>query len=144
MRLVRDVANSVVRRGLPYLEDAPPQAITGAYQYLRWMGTRFGLPLPPALKPHLDAYRDIYRSYQPEDARYLANHRGHLMFLRPEEEANISDAVIRALTFTGTKAELVDGVRAIEAAGYSQFGFQVRNGHEMAMLEDWADVVAKV
>lgn len=103
-----------------------------------------GLPLPAALKPHLDAYREIYRNYRPEDARYLSNHRGHLMFLRPDEQANISDAVIRALTFTGSKAELVDGIRAIKAAGYSQFGFQVRHGHEMAMLEDWADVVAKV
>jgi alkanesulfonate monooxygenase SsuD/methylene tetrahydromethanopterin reductase-like flavin-dependent oxidoreductase (luciferase family) len=28
-----------------------------------------GPPLPPALKPHLDAYREIYRSYRPEDAR---------------------------------------------------------------------------
>lgn len=103
-----------------------------------------GLPLPGALKPHLDAYREIYRGYRPQDARYLSNHRGHLMFLRPEEEANISGAVIRALTFTGTKAELVDGLCAIKAAGYSQFGFQVRHGHEMAMIEDWADVVAKV
>ncbi len=103
-----------------------------------------GLPLPPALKPHLDAYREIYRNYRPEDARYLSNHRGHLMFLRPEEQDNISGAVIRALTFTGTETELVDGVRAIKAAGYSQFGFQVRYGQEMAMLEDWADVAAKV
>jgi len=103
-----------------------------------------GFALPPPLKPHLDAYREIYRSYEPADARYLANHRGHLMFLRPEEQANISGAVIRALTFTGTRAELVEGLRAIKAAGYSQFGFHVRHGHEMAMLEDWAEVVAGV
>jgi 5,10-methylenetetrahydromethanopterin reductase len=103
-----------------------------------------GFPVPPPLKPHLDTYREIYRSYQPADARYLSNHRGHLMFLRPDEEANISGPVIRALTFTGTSAELVDGLRAIKAAGYSQFGFHVRYGHEMAMLEDWADAVAKV
>jgi 5,10-methylenetetrahydromethanopterin reductase len=103
-----------------------------------------GFSVPPALKPHLDAYREIYRSYQPADSRYLSNHRGHLMLLRPEEEANISGAVISALTFTGTSAQLVDGLRAIKAAGYSQFGFHVRYGHETAMLEDWADVVAKV
>jgi hypothetical protein len=66
------------------------------------------------------------------------------MFLRPEEAANITGEVIRALTFTGTKAELIDGVRAIKAAGYNQFGFQVRHGHEMAMLVDWAEIAAKV
>ena len=33
----------------------------------------------------LEAYRKVYQQYQPPDARYLTNHRGHLMFVRPEE-----------------------------------------------------------
>jgi 5,10-methylenetetrahydromethanopterin reductase len=33
----------------------------------------------------LEQYRKIYECYAPADARYLENHRGHLMFLRPEE-----------------------------------------------------------
>lgn len=103
-----------------------------------------GFPTPPQLKAKFDAYREIYRGYAPADARYLSNHRGHLMFLRPEEQDIISADIIRAFTFTGTKAELVDGLRAIKAAGYSQFGMHIRTGHEMAMLEDWADVIAEV
>ena len=100
--------------------------------------------MPPPLRTRFDAYREVYRKYQPADARYLQNHRGHLMFLRPEEQEFITADVIRGLTFTGTRAALVEQLQAIKAAGYRQFGFHVRNGHEMAMLEDWADVVAKV
>ncbi|HUZ73525.1 MAG TPA: LLM class flavin-dependent oxidoreductase [Stellaceae bacterium] len=103
-----------------------------------------GFPAPPHLKAQFDAYRAIYDAYEPKDARYLANHRGHLMFLRPEEQAIIDADVIRTLTFTGTQAELVDGVRAIRDLGYSQFGVHIRTGHEMAMLDDWAEIIAKV
>jgi 5,10-methylenetetrahydromethanopterin reductase len=113
-----------------------------AYAEADELGALF--PVPPPLQARFDAYREVYRKYQPADARYLQNHRGHLMFLRPEEQEFITAPVIRGLTFTGTRAELVEQLKAIKAAGYRQFGFHVRNGHEMAMLEDWAEVVAKV
>jgi 5,10-methylenetetrahydromethanopterin reductase len=103
-----------------------------------------GYPAPPHLKAQFDAYRKIYDAYEPADARYLANHRGHLMFLRPEEHAIITADVIRTLTFTGTQAALVEQVRAIKAAGFGQFGVHIRTGHEMAMLEDWHEVMARV
>jgi 5,10-methylenetetrahydromethanopterin reductase len=103
-----------------------------------------GFPAPPQFKAKFEAYRQIYRSYEPADARYLSNHRGHLMFLRPEEQEIISGDVIRAFTFTGARAELVDGLRAIKAAGFRQFGMHIRTGHETSMLEDWAEVVSKV
>ena len=103
-----------------------------------------GLPLPPQFKPQAERFRQIYQSYTPPDARYLSNHRGHLMFLRPEEREIINGDAVRALTFTGTKSELAESLRALKAAGFSQVGFHIRHGHEMSMLEDWADVFAKV
>jgi 5,10-methylenetetrahydromethanopterin reductase len=103
-----------------------------------------GFPTPPQFKTKFDAYGEVYRKYQPPDARYLSNHRGHLMFLRPEEHDIINADVIRAFTFTGTRAEIADGLRAMKTAGYSQFGMHIRTGHEIAMLEDWAEVIARV
>ena len=113
-----------------------------AYAEADELGALF--PVPPPMEARFDAFREVYRKYEPADARYLQNHRGHLMFLRPEEQQFITGDVIRGLTFTGTHAELIEQLKAIKVAGYRQFGFHVRNGHEMAMLEDWADVVAKV
>ena len=103
-----------------------------------------GFPTPPQFKAKFDAYKAIYRGYEPADARYLTNHRGHLMFLRPEENEIITGDVIRAFTFTGTRDALADDLRAMKQAGYGQFGMHIRNGHEMSMMEDWADVIAKV
>ncbi len=97
----------------------------------------------PQFKAQYDAYLEIYKSYQPEDARYLSNHRGHLMFLRPEEHKIVTPELIKAVTLTGTQAELVDAVRAYNASGFNQFAVHLRNGQEMAMLEDWSKVIEK-
>jgi hypothetical protein len=66
------------------------------------------------------------------------------MFLRPEDQEFITGDVIRGMTFSGTAAELVEQLQEIKRAGYRQFAFHARYGHEMAMLEDWAEVAAKV
>jgi len=103
-----------------------------------------GFKLPPQFEAQLKAYREIYLNYQPPDSRYLSNHRGHLMFLRPEEQSLMTPDLLRALTFTGTEAELIDNVRAVKTAGFSQFAVLLRAGHEFAMLEDWHRVLWKV
>ena len=100
-------------------------------------------PPSPVVREALARYREIYEGYPPA-TRYLDNHRGHSLFVRPEEAPLLSGELIRALTRTGTEAELVESVRQIRDAGFSQFGIQLRHGHEMAMLEDWARVLEKV
>ena len=102
-----------------------------------------GRSVPPPLKPLLERYREIYGKYQPADARYLSNHRGHLMFLRPEEHEVCTADLIRTLTFTATRPELQDRIRELRAAGYNHFSIHIRHGHP-EMLEEWADVFAGV
>ena len=91
----------------------------------------------------LDAYRKVYEKYEPADARYLSNHRGHLMFTRPEE-THITGDVIRGLSLTGTRAELIERLRGLKQLGYSQVQFHTVPGQEDDMLQRWAEVMAKV
>jgi 5,10-methylenetetrahydromethanopterin reductase len=100
-----------------------------------------GRTVPAHLTPLLERYRAIYEKYEPADARYLENHRGHLMFLRPEEHEICTADLIRTLTFTATKPELQDHLRELRAAGYTQFSIHIRHGHP-EMLEEWAEVFA--
>jgi 5,10-methylenetetrahydromethanopterin reductase len=102
-----------------------------------------GRSVPPALLPLLERYREIYRKYEPADARYLANHRGHLMFLRPEEHEICTADLIRTLTFTESKPALQERIRELRAAGYNHFAIHIRHGHP-EMLEEWAEVFAGV
>ena len=99
--------------------------------------------LPPLLKASLDRYREVYLGYQPEDARYLTLHRGHLMFLRPEEAPIISGELIAATTLTATSDVLVERIRELARAGYTQFAIQVVPGHETA-IDEWARVFERV
>lgn len=139
----------VIREGEP--ADSPrvkaqagPAAAIALHAYAESDELGLLFPVPPQFQAMFDAYREVYRKYQPADARYLQNHRGHLMFLRPEEQEFLTADLIRGMTFSGTAAELVEQLQAIKAAGYSQFAFHARHGHEMALLEDWAEVVARV
>jgi 5,10-methylenetetrahydromethanopterin reductase len=95
------------------------------------------------MEPLVEAYRRIYNSYEPADARYLSNHRGHLMFLRPEEQALCSAELIRAITFTGTSEELRERLRGLREAGFTQISIQIRNSQPQ-MLEEWAELFAGV
>jgi 5,10-methylenetetrahydromethanopterin reductase len=99
--------------------------------------------LPPFLTALLDRYRELYLSYSPADARYLTLHRGHLMFLRPEEAPLITAELIREMTFTATPDVLVERIRALRAAGYTQVAIQIGPGQEDA-IDDWAKVFAQV
>lgn len=96
-------------------------------------------PFPEAF----EAYRKTYNSYEPADARYITNHRGHLMFVRPDE-THLTGEIIKALTMTGTKPELVERLRGLKDLGYHQVQFHVAPGHENEMMERWAEVMARV
>ncbi|HIG43676.1 MAG: LLM class flavin-dependent oxidoreductase [bacterium] len=83
-----------------------------------------------------------HQQYEPEDARYLENHRGHLMYVRPEE-THVTPELAMATTLSGRHEEIVRRVREIKDAGYKQVTVQVVHGHESA-IEDWARVFQDV
>jgi 5,10-methylenetetrahydromethanopterin reductase len=88
-------------------------------------------------------YAQIYESYAPADARYLTLHRGHMMFVRPEEERFVTDDLIRLLTLTGPAAAIRDRLRRFRDFGYDEVVVQVAPGCE-SMIEDWARVMETV
>ena len=89
------------------------------------------------------AYMKEHDRYEPRDAKYLQNHRGHLMFVRPEEAPLYSPDLVRATTMSGTHDELVGNMRTLAQAGYSQATVQLVHGQEEA-IEDWARVFRSV
>ncbi len=93
---------------------------------------------PGPLRELLDRYLELHAAYEPADARYLQNHKGHLIHVR-EEETHITPELVRATTMSGTHDELVARLRGLRDAGYTQLTVQVVHGHEAA-LEDWARV----
>ena len=122
------------------LEQAGPVAGT---VYHHFMESPVVPHLPPKLASFIEQYRALYNSYQPEDARYLTLHRGHLMFVRPDERRFMYNELIRDFSFTGRPEELRERIQEMKTAGYRQFSIQVIPGQEDA-LEDWAKLFETV
>jgi 5,10-methylenetetrahydromethanopterin reductase len=97
--------------------------------------------LPDSFADQVAPYVEMVRHYGPQGAHYLGNHRGHLMFVRPDERPFLTGAMIRQATWTATEPELIDRVAALEAAGFSQIVFSILPGQEHA-VEDWGRIRA--
>jgi 5,10-methylenetetrahydromethanopterin reductase len=101
-----------------------------------------GHPAPLAMQPEFAAAAEAYvahaRSFDPA-GYYLANHRGHLMFVRPDERPFITAEMIRRTSFIGTAADLTRRIGALAEAGFTQVVFSIPPGQEHA-IEDWGRI----
>jgi 5,10-methylenetetrahydromethanopterin reductase len=102
-----------------------------------------GHPAPLAMRPEFAAAAEAYieqaRRFEPKDAYYLANHRGHLMFVRPDERPYITAEMIRRTSFIGTEHDLKQRIGGLADAGFAQVVFSIPPGQEHA-IEDWGRI----
>lgn len=103
------------------------------------LGLAPGTSMPSKARAELEGYIALARGFEPADARYLQNHRGHLLFVKPEERRFVTADLIRTTTFTATEAEIRRRIGALRDAGYTQFTIQLVPGQEAA-IADWARV----
>ena len=96
-------------------------------------------PLPPQFQDAAARYVEMVKSYGPQGAYYLSNHRGHLMFVRDDERPFLTADLIKHATWTATAPELIERIQALEAAGFTQIVFSILPGQEHA-IEDWGRV----
>lgn len=144
-----EIGGCVLREGEAYdaprvKDEAGPSAIMVVHDLVEEeMQDRAPTKLPPVLAGALERYRPIYEKMEPKDARYLTNHRGHLMFLKPEERDIVDADLIKNMSWTATKAELVERLRALKDAGFERLSVQIRHPHP-SMIDDWWDVFQAV
>lgn len=102
------------------------------------MGWPTMAPLPD-LAETIEGYIAAARGFHPQGAHYLENHRGHLMFVKPEERPFVTAALIGATTFAGTERDLTGRIGALADAGYNEIAIQIVPGQEHA-IEDWGKI----
>jgi len=95
--------------------------------------------MPPALADTIAAYVETARQFPPQGAHYLENHRGHLMFVKPEERRFVTPDLIRATTITGSETEIKAAIAGFAEAGYDEIAIQIVPGQEHA-IEDWGRI----
>jgi 5,10-methylenetetrahydromethanopterin reductase len=140
-----EIGGAVLKEGEAYDSDrikdqAGPTAIMMVHDWVEAdeLGST-GTRMPPPLAPYVERYRPIYEKFGPTDARYLANHRGHLMFLKPEERGMCDADMIRTFSWTAPKAELQQRIRTLRDVGFHAVSVQIRH-HHPEMVDEWWDV----
>ena len=102
-----------------------------------------GLPtiaaIPEQVADTVAGYVELARGFRPQGAHYLENHRGHLMFVKPEERRFVTADLIRLTTFAATEKELKGRIDSLAAAGYTEIAIQIVPGQEHA-IEDWGKI----
>jgi 5,10-methylenetetrahydromethanopterin reductase len=102
-------------------------------------GLKPGVAMLSSSTPEIQGYIELARTFKPEDARYLENHRGHLMYVKPEEKKFVTAKMIAETSFTAREAEIKQRIEALRSAGYTQFTIQIVPGQEKA-IEDWGRI----
>ena len=95
--------------------------------------------IPEAVAAAVEGYVALARNFRPQGAHYLENHRGHLMFVKPEERPFVTADLIRLTTFAATEQELTRRIAALAEAGYAEIAIQIVPGQEHA-IEDWGRI----
>ncbi len=95
--------------------------------------------MPPEVADAVAGYVELARSFRPQGAHYLENHRGHLMFVKPEERPFVTADLIRLTTFAASERELKERIAALANAGYREIAIQIVPGQEHA-IEDWGKI----
>ena len=101
-----------------------------------WINTS---PVPDSVKDALQGYIETARQFTPADARYLLNHTGHCLAVKPEEERFITAELIRQTTFTGVEQDIKQRMEAMRDGGLSQLVIPIVPGQESA-IEDWGRI----
>src|SRR4051794_17567350 len=148
-----EAAEAIVLTGGVVLEDGEPadspRAVAQAGPRAAMLLHRaadaalMGLPtiaaIPPELASTVAGYVEVARGFRPQGAPYLENHRGHLMFVKPEERPFVTADLIRLTTFAATERELTERIAALADAGYDEIAIQIVPGQEHA-IEDWGRI----
>lgn len=101
---------------------------------------------PPSLYELAKRYRDecIMKMSTPIEKRFQEIHLGHLIFVKPEERRFLSERLIRATSYVGSGAEIIEKLKALEEAGVSSVVFRLTStdGREL-ISEIGREIIAR-
>lgn len=82
------------------------------------------LPGDDSIAPLVQRYRDYVNGLPPE-RRHLILHEGHLVYTRADERDYLVPEIAPIAGMIGDPDQVIENIRALEAAGLTHFAFQV-------------------
>ncbi|MEX2481167.1 MAG: LLM class flavin-dependent oxidoreductase [Gammaproteobacteria bacterium] len=97
------------------------------------------LPSDPRIADVVKRYRD-YEHSLPAERRHLLLHEGHLIYTRPDEQDYLTAEIAEIAAMIGDPDQVIEKIRALEAAGLSHFAFQVTDD-PIGQMRSFAETV---
>ncbi|MGR8920132.1 MAG: LLM class flavin-dependent oxidoreductase, partial [Gammaproteobacteria bacterium] len=112
------------------------------YCYENWQQSGDDSFIPPSVRNIWDEYCDyVTKMSTPEHKRYLQIHEGHCSYLVPEERRFITPAAIETWILAGEPDQIIDKLRAAEAAGLKEITLLPPMDHARRVFGDFATQV---
>ena len=105
------------------------------------LGQQLGFPIEESVREAIDDYKSLYKPHQDQGDGHLWIHRGHCMYIRPEEDHIVTPELIRDLSMTATIEDMDERIGVFRKAGIDEFIVTCTVGQEDC-LDDWADYFA--
>lgn len=112
--------------------------VTNAYHFVAEWGSA-PIALSAEVEPDIERYK-AYVDTLPSELRHLILHEGHLLYARDDERAFVTPAMAELVANIGEPDQLVERIRALEAAGLGHYAIQVTDDPER-QLRDFAELV---
>jgi alkanesulfonate monooxygenase SsuD/methylene tetrahydromethanopterin reductase-like flavin-dependent oxidoreductase (luciferase family) len=126
---VVDEVGTMVTAGLHYAWETQPEPLRSA-------------PIAARYGPLWQRYLDFVEAMEtPEHRRYQQVHLGHCSYLVPEERQFVTPELVQSGTLTGTPEQIVERVRAAEAAGLTQIMLMSDEKYAVRVIRAFADKV---
>ena len=106
------------------------------------LGMRHDAEMADAFNTYIQEYAE--KTGTPSDRLYLEAHRGHMVFLKPDEEQFVTQEAI-ARSLTGTGPEIIEKLEAMEAAGIDNIAISVTDAQGARdLIQDFGrEVISK-
>jgi len=112
------------------------------FAYELWLINEDEAAVPPPFRPFWEEYCAYVDSMQmPADRRYLQVHDGHATWLPQAERRFLTEEAILATTIVGTVEEIVDQIKAAEAAGVTELALQSPLATAREVMRQFAEEV---
>ena len=112
--------------------------VTNAYHFIVEWGSA-PIPISADVEPDIERYK-AYAATLPAKSRHLVLHKGHLVYARDDERNFVTPAMAELVANIAEPDELIERIRALEAAGLSQYAIQPTDDPERK-LRDFAELV---
>lgn len=121
-----------------------PVTVVGVHAM--WESSRGGHGFGLANEDLAEAYNRYIEGYaasigSPADRRYLDVHEGHMMYLKPGEEAFVIPEMIPMLSLTGTAEDIRARCRLYAEAGIDNIALQAVPGMGRELIEEFGSQI---